>query len=163
MFEDILSNIKAHSAKLSESLTGLGNLRVQTTRFTDNFDTFKAQTTKLSENIFTALKNSSTRYLQVPQGDESEPLSLPADSNSQGKRELKWPVLVDNKMRWITFLPATGSIPNTDDDDEDIVERFIRVISVDEEKPVTQVRYVITSLSGMYCLINPGFTVGKED
>jgi hypothetical protein len=143
MFEDILSNIKAHSAKLSESLTSMGNLREQTTRFTDNFDSLKAQTTKLSENIVTTLKKSSPRYLLVSQSDESESRLLPTDSYAQGKRELKWPVLVDNRMQWITIPPNTGNIPSTDDD-EDIVERFIRVISLDEEKPVTQVRYLIT-------------------
>lgn len=147
MFEDIFSNIKAHSAKLSESLTVLGNLRVQTTRFADNFDSLKAQTTKFSENIVTTLKKSSPRYLLVPQSDKPVSHVLPADRNAPEKRELKWPVLVDNRMRWVTFPPSTGNIPNTDD--EDIVERFIRVISVDEEKPVTQVRYLITSLSGI--------------
>lgn len=142
MFEDILSNIKAHSAKLSESLTSLGNMRVQTTRFTDNFGSLKTQTTKLTENIVTTLKKSP-RYL-IPQSDEPESRVLPTDSNSQGKRELRWPVLVNNRMQWITFPQNTENVPNIDDD-EDIVERFIRVISLDEEKPVTQVRYLIMS------------------
>jgi hypothetical protein len=138
MFEDILSNIKAHSAKVSESLT-LENLRVRTSRLSDNFDSLKTHTTKLSENIVTTLRKSAPRYLLVQQSDEPQTSVLPADANVQGKRELKWPVLVDNKMQWITFSTDTESIPNTDE--EDIVERFIRVISVDEEKSFTEVRH----------------------
>jgi hypothetical protein len=137
MFEDILSNIKAHSAKVSESLS-LENLRVQTSRFSDNFSSIKAQTTKLSENIVTTLKKSAPRYLLAPQSDDAEARLLPTDSLAQGKRELKWPVLVDNKMQWVTLPTDTGNVHNTDDE-EDIVERFIRVISLDEEKPVAQV------------------------
>ncbi|PNF23412.1 hypothetical protein B7P43_G10600 [Cryptotermes secundus] len=125
MFEDIISNIKAHSAKVSEALT-LENLRAHTLRFTDNFDSLKVQTTKLSDNIVTTLKKSAPRYY--------------ADSKAQGKHELKWPVLVDNKMQWVTFPMNAGNISNCDDEDEDIVERFIRVISLDEEKPFIQRR-----------------------
>lgn len=143
MFEDIISNIKAHSAKVSDALS-LENLRAQTSRFTDNFDNLKAQTTKLSENIVTTLKKSAPRYY--------------ADSNVQGKHELKWPVLVDNKMQWVTFPKNAGNILNSDDEDEDIVERFIRVISLDEEKPFTQVRHVMKSLTEMQCL-HPCFRV----
>jgi hypothetical protein len=125
MFEDIVSNFKAHSAKVSEALS-LENLRAQTLRLTDNFDSLKVQTTKLSENIVATLKKSGPRYS--------------ADSNAQGKYELKWPVLVDNKMQWVTFPTNAGNVLNGDGEDEDIIERFIRVISVDEEKPFTQVR-----------------------
>jgi hypothetical protein len=137
MFEDIISNIKAHSAKVSEALS-LENLRAQTLRLTDNFDSLKIQTTKLSENIVTALKKSAPR-------DSS-------DSNVAGKHELKWPVLVDNKMQWVTFPRNAGNVLSGgggDDEDEDIVERFIRVISVDEEKPFTQVRNLMKSFIGM--------------
>jgi hypothetical protein len=147
MFEDIISNIKAHSAKVSESLS-LENLRAQTSRFSDNFDSLKVQTTKLSENIVTTLKKSAPRYLLVSQSDEPENHSLNTDSNIQGKRELKWPVLVDNKMQWVTLPTDAGNVSNSDDED-DIVERFIRVISVDEEKPFTQVRHLMKSLSEM--------------
>jgi hypothetical protein len=139
MFEDILSNIKAHSAKVSESLS-LENLRVRTSRLSDNFDALKTHTTKLSESIVTTLKKSAPRYMLVQQSDEPQTSFLPADASAQGKRELKWPILLDNKMQWITLSTDTENFPNGDDDDEDIVERFIRVISVDEEKSFTQVR-----------------------
>jgi hypothetical protein len=141
MFDDILCNIKAHSAKVTESLS-LENLRVRTSRLSDNFDSLKTHTTKLSESILTTLKKSAPRYLLVHQSDEPQTSILPADANAQGKHALKWPILVDNKMQWVTLSTDTGNTPNTDDDDdEDIVERFIRVISVDEEKSFTQVRH----------------------
>ncbi|PSN35611.1 hypothetical protein C0J52_24479 [Blattella germanica] len=138
MFEDILSNIKAHSAKVTESLS-LENLRAQTTKFSDNFDNLKAQTTKISGNIVTTLKKNAPRYLLVPQND-TEPhnactnLSPTSNCDSFSKRELKWPVLVDNKMQWVT-IPSNVNNGEGEEDEEDIVERFIRVITVDDEKP----------------------------
>ena len=141
MFEGILSNIKAHSAKVSETLS-FENLRQGTARLSDNFDSLKTQTTRLSESIVTTLKKSTPHYLLV---HKSEPQTscLHAVKNAQGERELKWPVLVDNKMQWISLSTDKENTPNNDDDDEDIVDRFIRVISVDEEKSFTQVRHKI--------------------
>lgn len=142
MFEDIVANIKAHSAKVSETLS-FENLRQGTARLSDNFDSLKTQTTRLSESIVTTLKNSAPRYLLVHKSDEPQTSCLHAPVNAHGERELKWPVLVDNKMQWISLSTNTENTPNTDDDDEDIVERFIRVISVDEENSFTQVRHKI--------------------
>lgn len=141
MFEDILSNIKAHSAKVSGTLS-FENLRQGTARLSDNFDSLKIQTTRLSESIATTLKKSTPRYLLVHKSDEPQTSCLHAVANAQGERDLKWPVLVDNKMQWISLSTDTENTPDTDDDD-DIVERFIRVISVDEEKSFTQVRHKI--------------------
>jgi len=139
MFEDILSNIKAHSAKVSETLS-FENLRQGTACLSDNFDSLKTQT-RLSESIVTMLKKSAPRYLLVHESDEPHTSCLHAVVKAQGEREMKWPVLVDNKMQWISLSTDTENIPNTDSNDEDIVERFIRVISVDEEKSFTQVRH----------------------
>lgn len=141
MFDDILSNIKAHSAKVSGTLS-FENLRQETARLSDNFDSLKTQTTRLSESIVTTLKKSAPRYLLVHKSDEPQTSCLHAVGNAQGECELKWPVLVGNKMQWISLSTDTEKTPDTDDDD-DIVERFIRVISVDEEKSFTQVRHKI--------------------
>ena len=132
MFEDILTNIKAHSAKVTESLS-LENLRAQGSKLTDNFDNLKAQTSKISGNIITTLKKSTPRYLLVSQNDDSPTQLVSENCNSPAKRELKWPVLVDNKMQWVTIPQRGASV----EDEDDIVERFIRVISVEDEKPFT--------------------------
>lgn len=141
MFEGILSNIKAHSAKVSETLS-FENLRQGTVHLSDNFDSLKTQT-RLSECFVTMLKKSAPRYLLVHRSDEPQTTCLHAVVNAQRERELKWSVLVDNKMQWISLSTDTENTPNTDGDDEDIVERFIRVVSVDEEKSFTQVRHKI--------------------
>jgi hypothetical protein len=127
---------------VSETLN-FENLRQGTARLSDNFDSLKTQTTRLSESIVTTLKKSAPRYLLVHKSDEPQANCLRTVANAQGERELKWPVLVDNKMQWISLSTDTENTPNTDDDDEDIVERFIRVVSVDEEKSFTQVRHKI--------------------
>ena len=68
----------------------------------------------------------------VHKSDEPQTSCLHAVKNVQEERELKWPVHVDNKIQWISLSTDTENTPNTDDDDEDIVERFSRVVSVDE-------------------------------
>ena len=138
MFQDILSNIKAHLAKASETLS-FENVTQGTARLSDNFDSLKTQTITLSESTVTMLKKSAPRYLLVHKNDEPQTSCLHAVVNARGERELKWPVLVDNKMQWISLSADTEYIPNTDDDDEDIAERFIRVISLDEEKSARSV------------------------
>jgi hypothetical protein len=132
---------------VSETLS-FENLRQGTARLSDNFDSLKTQTARLSESIVTTLKKSAPRYVLVNQSDEPETSCLHAIANARGKRELKWPVLVDNKRQWISLSTETENPPNTDDDEER-VERFIRVISVDEETSFTQVRYKIPFVNVM--------------
>ena len=57
MFEGILSNIKTHSGKVSEILN-FENLRQGTASLSDNFDSLKTQTTRLSVSIVTKLKKN---------------------------------------------------------------------------------------------------------
>ena len=130
MFEDILTNIRAHSAKVTESLS-LENLRAQSTKLSDNFGNLKAQTSKFSGNIVTTLKKSAPRYLLVSQNDDTQIKVQPGSGDSLAKRELKWPILVDNKMQWVTIPQSADNF----EDEDDIVERFIRVITVDDDKP----------------------------
>ncbi|CAG2060685.1 unnamed protein product, partial [Timema podura] len=131
MFEGIMTNLKTNSKKVSESLN-FENLRSQGTRFSENLDIMKSKTSRFSETILTTLKSTrvppylSSRY--ESNENISKSLGQYNTKDSGGRLELKWPVLVDNNMKWITRLPKTKS-----EEEEDIVDRFIRVISVDED------------------------------
>nr|CAD7451843.1 unnamed protein product [Timema tahoe] len=131
MFEGIMTNLKTNSKKVSESLN-FENLRSHGTRFSENLDIIKSKTSRFSETILTTLKSTrvppylSSRY--ESNENISKSLGQYNTKDSGGRRELKWPVLVDNNMKWITRLPKTKS-----EEEEDIVDRFIRVISVDED------------------------------
>lgn len=106
MFENLLSSVKLQSAKISE-----------------NLDNIKSQTSKISEALFSTIKHSNLYDRKTDNTHCSR--NVP-----QRVRDLRWPVLLDNKMHWVTL----GSRQVDDnEEEEDIVEKFIRVINVDDD------------------------------
>ncbi|KAG7167898.1 Schwannomin-interacting protein 1-like 1, partial [Homarus americanus] len=91
-----------------------------------NLQSIKSHTTKVSTRVFTSLKSQSGRVSKLLWNDGRAEGNEGTSSKARGPpptllEQLKWPVLVDNKKRWLSYV-------NRADEEEDIVEKFIRVI-----------------------------------
>lgn len=132
MFENIIHNVKSHSAKLSETLN-IENLRSQTTRLSENVENIKNHTSRLSDNLMLTLKKSKFSNFFPVSEDTCHISQQPVTDKSPQNRVLKWPVLVDNKMQWITLQPNGLEEVEEEEEEEDIVARFIRVITPEDD------------------------------
>ncbi|KAK8742903.1 hypothetical protein OTU49_001727 [Cherax quadricarinatus] len=103
-----------------------------------SLDSIKSQTTKMSTQVFSSLKSRSDRFSKLLWSDNSDvsgnqkaPASNPKAPPPTLLEQLKWPVLINNKKHWLPYV-SSNSV-----DEEDIVERFIRVITLEdsEERP----------------------------
>lgn len=118
MFENIFSNIKTHSAKMSNSLS-IDNLKEHTARLAESIDVLKTKVQVGSSRV--------GAYLLSQRDVDVEP-ARPSESYVH-LEDVKDPQM----SRWLT----PGSV---DEDEDSIVDRFIRVITIEDEDNSCQVQ-----------------------
>lgn len=124
MFESFVSNIRSHSNRLTNSLS-MENFKLKASETLDNLKSNLTDTT-----------NSISLYFndEQPRKGPSKTISTPnLNKFCNDKTNLKWPVLVDNKMVWIDYETYQNELAE-DDEEPDIVDRFVRVISVNDDE-----------------------------
>lgn len=143
MFGNILNQLKPQKTKDSdevyESSNSLSRLPANLSLSSVSLNSIKSQTAKVSSQLFSSLKSQSDRVSKIIWNESNE-----ADNTSENKsvspetkkyptllEQLKWPVLVNNRKHWLPY------VNNDNTDEEDIVEKFIRVIRSedDDERP----------------------------
>lgn len=123
MFESIVSNLKSHSFRLTESIS-LDNIKLKASESLDN----------LKSNI-PELTGSVSMYFNKPHNSPSKNTPSPIlkkDSIFQNKPILKWPVLVNNQTVWVDYDTYQNELEE-EEEEYDIVDRFVRVISLGED------------------------------
>lgn len=123
MFESFVSNIRSHSNRLTNSLS-MENFKLKASETLDN----------LKSNLTDTTNSISLYFNDVhPRKGPSKTISTPnLNKFCNDRTNLKWPVLVDNKMVWIDYETYQNELAE-DDEEPDIVDRFVRVISVNDD------------------------------
>lgn len=107
MFENIITNLKLQSLKVSESLSNLKN------NTNNGFGQFKNKIKeRLSPNV------------------EHNPLAQSPSTPLSTTNDLKWPVLISNEIHWVPH------VPNVEEENDDIVERFTYMSNVNRSRKV---------------------------
>lgn len=109
MFENFLTNLKNHSSNLTDSL------KVKTRRLTFNFNSFK-------EKIVSKPK---TTYYTISRKEECDHFDNDYLSPRAYSCSDKWPSITEN-MQWVPYVPPKL-------DEQNIVDRFIKVITIDDD------------------------------
>lgn len=109
MFDNFINKILNQANTFSESI------RNKTGKLTDNFDALK-------NKINT--KSPKGDYRSVLQNDDELYLSPRAYSSLDNK----WPTIINENMEWVPYVPSG--------DDNSIIERFIRVITINDDNDV---------------------------
>lgn len=113
MFGDLLSNIKNKSSRLSD------NLKEQSQKLSENLNSFKTKTNEISDNLITSLKHWKTT---------NEHRYSPVNVNSYDVETTA------TKLQTFYFSetsPFDEFEHKSEEEYGNIVERFIKVISVD--------------------------------
>ena len=144
MFENIVSNIKNKSFRVSDSLS-VESLKGKTSRFSETVCNFGS--TLIHKT------NSLSSYLSVDQfinkkdvivNDEYAKTSMSTPNLVHNipngiQSEMRWPTVINNKSDYVIYNPMAED----EYDDDDIVNRFVRVINVEEETPPHR-RYAVS-------------------
>lgn len=143
MFGNIINQLKPQKTKDLDEVDGSSNslsrLPTNLSLSSVSLNSIKSQTAKVSSQLFTSLKSQSDRVSKLIWNEPSEvndssgndPVSPEPKKYPTLLEQLKWPVLVNNRKYWLPY------INNDKTDEEDIVEKFIRVIRSedDDERP----------------------------
>lgn len=143
MFGNIINQLKPQKTKDLDEVDGSSNslsrLPTNLSLSSVSLNSIKSQTAKVSSQLFTSLKSQSDRVSKLIWNETSEvndnsgndPVSPEPKKYPTLLEQLKWPVLVNNRKYWLPY------INNDKTDEEDIVEKFIRVIRSedDDERP----------------------------
>ncbi|KAK7070596.1 Schwannomin-interacting protein 1 [Halocaridina rubra] len=142
MFVNIIKQLKPQkpreledeSFSTSDSLT---NLPSSMNLSSVSLNSIKSQTAKVSTQVFSKLKSQSDRVSKLLWSDGNNSDTVIATSSSETRNrpptileQLNWPVL-NTRKNWLARLHSSSG------DEEDIVEKFIRVIQSEDydERP----------------------------
>lgn len=127
MFESFVSSLKSHSYRLTESIS-IDNFKLKASETLDNLRSNIADKTGNISVYFNDIqsKNGPSRTVSTP--------NFKKISNENRKPTLKWPVLINNQMVWVDYDTYQNELE--EDLEPDIVDRFVRVITIDEENNV---------------------------
>lgn len=152
MFENIVANIKNKSFRVSDSLS-VESLKGKTSRFSETV--YNLGSTLIHKT------NSLSSYLSVDQfinkkdvivNDEYAKTSMSTPNlvhSIPNGIQSGWPTVINNKTNYVIYNPMAE---DDYDDDDDIVNRFVRVINVEEETPPHR-RYAVSSFIGRLAII----------
>lgn len=143
MFGNIINQLKPQKTKDLDEVDGSSNslsrLPTNLSLSSVSLNSIKSQTAKVSSQLFTSLKSQSDRVSKLIWNETSEVNDNSGNDSVSPEpkkyptllEQLKWPVLVNNRKYWLPY------INNDKTDEEDIVEKFIRVIRSedDDERP----------------------------
>nr|XP_027213400.1 schwannomin-interacting protein 1-like isoform X2 [Penaeus vannamei] len=143
MFGNIINQLKPQKTKDLDEVDGSSNslsrLPTNLSLSSVSLNSIKSQTAKVSSQLFTSLKSQSDRVSKLIWNEPSEVNDNSGNDSVSPEpkkyptllEQLKWPVLVNNRKYWLPY------INNDKTDEEDIVEKFIRVIRSedDDERP----------------------------
>lgn len=143
MFGNIINQLKPQKTKDLDEVEGSSNslsrLPTNLSLSSVSLNSIKSQTAKVSSQLFTSLKSQSDRVSKLIWNETSEVNDNSGNDSVSPEpkkyptllEQLKWPVLVNNRKYWLPY------INNDKTDEEDIVEKFIRVIRSedDDERP----------------------------
>lgn len=143
MFGNIINQLKPQKTKDLDEVDGSSNslsrLPTNLSLSSVSLNSIKSQTAKVSSQLFTSLKSQSDRVSKLIWNETSEVNDSSGNESVSPEpkkyptllEQLKWPVLVNNRKYWLPY------INNDKTDEEDIVEKFIRVIRSedDDERP----------------------------
>lgn len=122
MFEHFITTIKNQTNNLTDTL------KLKSRKFTNNLNVLK---TKKRNNNITSNSNCYKNFIPVPRNTESDyfnndylsPRACSLNYNSQDD------AVNDNIMEWLPYVPVAY-------DEQNIVDRFIRVITINHETDV---------------------------
>lgn len=113
------------------SAYGFNNLQDSLGLSSVNLSSIREQTAKVSTQVFSSLKAKSHKVSKLlwNDGANGEPASETRAPHPRPTilEQLKWPVLIDNKRQWLRHVGG-----NKNEDEEDIVDKFIRVITIED-------------------------------
>lgn len=118
MFENLITNIKTHSSKMTSSLS-IDNLKEHTARLAESIDVIKSRVQLGSSKV--------GAYLLSQKDVDVEPVR--AAESYVHLEDVKDPQM----SRWLPPGPV-------DEDEDNIVDRFIRVITIDDEDTLPQIQ-----------------------
>lgn len=112
------SHLPISAARFQDSL-GLSSV---------NLSSIKEQTAKVSNQVLSSLKAQSGRVSKLlwSEGSNVQTVNEARTPRPTLLEQLKWPVLIDNKRQWLQY------VGNKNEEEEDIVDKFIRVITIED-------------------------------
>lgn len=141
MFENLFTNIKNQTSKVSNS-----------------FENLRDKTSKLSESVKAKLQsNSVSTYLNQKDDKTSDYAKTnylsprASDFKNKGQSHLDWPVLIDH----VDVIQNEYYISDDEEvQSDDIVDRFIKVITIDDVQVKTKdTKQTITNLTFTYLVV----------
>lgn len=89
----------------------------------------KEHTAKVSTQVFSSLRTQSQKVSKLlwSEGGTAVPAAEARAPRPTLLEQLKWPVLIDNKRQWLRNIGG-----NKSEEEEDIVDKFIRVITIED-------------------------------
>ncbi|KAG8266775.1 identical protein binding [Homalodisca vitripennis] len=117
MFENILSNFKTKSTKVSESLS-VESFKEKTSRISESFSNIRC-------NLMNKTNSLSSYFLTTQNTDGPN-----KTAHKINDTDLFSPTSQNSRLEYILFNP----IADCDDAEDDIVDRFVRVINIDEDR-----------------------------
>lgn len=125
MFENLLTNLKTQTNKVSTSFNE--NLRSQTTKLSENFDNFKYKLKTNKVSNFLTKHNNVNEFDEQLNNDYFSPRAFSTKTVHCEENDLMWPILNENNENIIKVIPF-----DEDPENLDIVERFIKVITIND-------------------------------
>ena len=102
-----------------------------------NFNDVKLKAATLSNSVKSSLQANADNVVKYIKNEHVHKVSSSTNvshasnefSQTVNKDSLKWPVLINNKRHWLPFAKRSS-----EDEEEDIVDKFIRVIQLEDEE-----------------------------
>uniref|UniRef100_A0A1B6CT13 Schwannomin interacting protein 1 C-terminal domain-containing protein n=1 Tax=Clastoptera arizonana TaxID=38151 RepID=A0A1B6CT13_9HEMI len=135
MFENIVTNLKNKSSLVSDSVE---SLKGKTSSLSNSLFSIKTNLIHKTHSLSSYLTNDHFGNKPTKTSTSAPNLNDNSCKSNEKQNDLLWPTLKNNKVEYVSYNPVA-----TDDDDDlesNIVDRFVRVVSFDEDRPVSKSR-----------------------
>lgn len=136
MFENLVINFKNKSAIVSDSLS-VESLKGKTSRLSDSLFTLRTSIIHKTHSLSSYLTSEHCTKETTKTSSSAPNLNENTFRPNQRQNDLVWPTLIKNKVEYVSYNP----VADVDDDvEQNIVDRFVRVINIEDETPTSRSR-----------------------